>query len=115
MKLGIAPDFLSADEQHVWTELALLLDASLVSADAFIVEAFCRHLVRWRRVCDQEREAAEAGEDNYKASMILAGAWKNLESSISKLALTPSDRKRLVGVASKPRGKSKIRQRWGKE
>jgi phage terminase small subunit len=90
---------LSADEKKVWRHVAEQLGDQLIDTDRFVLEAFCRHFCRWRRLAAAEQAAVESGNE-YEARRIgrnLSGAQKCVEASMSKLGLSPKDRRRLGG------------------
>ena len=90
---------LSANEKKVWRHVAEQLGDRLIATDVFVLESFCRHMCQWRRLTAAEQAAVQDGNE-YKARRIgrsLPGAWKRVESSLSKLGLSPKDRRRLGG------------------
>ena len=94
--LKIPPEIdLSADEKKVWRHVAKHLGDQLVGSDVFVMEAFCRHFCRWRRLAAAEQAAVEDGSE-YQARQIgrsLSTALKCVESAMAKLGcLSPKDR-----------------------
>ena len=91
---------LSADEKKVWRHVAKHLGDQLVGSDVFVMEAFCRHFCRWRRLAAAEQAAVEDGSE-YQARQIgrsLPTALKCVESAMAKRGcLSPKDRRRLGG------------------
>jgi len=100
MKLPRGVDF-SAEERKVFHELNRALP-DLLNTDFYVIELFCRNLCRWRRLVIEERNLVDAGADSYKVSIMLAGAWKGVESAITKLSLSPADRKKGIGGSGTP-------------
>ena len=86
---------LSADEKKVWRHVAKHLGDQLVGSDVFVMEAFCRHFCRWRRLAAAEQAAVEDGSE-YQARQIgrsLPTALKCVESAMAKRGcLSPKDR-----------------------
>ncbi len=103
--LKIPPNLnLHDDERRVWRHVARHLGEQLISSDAYVLEAFCRHFCRWRRLCAAEQTAVREGKD-YEAGRLgrsLSAAWKGVESSMAKLGLSPKDRKRITGGSGTP-------------
>ena len=103
-KLGPAPDDLNTDEALVWNE-AIMLNEELTAADSYILEAFCRQMVRWRKLAKPTRRKKEIPP--------LKDAWLQLLGTMTKMGMTPKDRKIIQGASTKPaKRKSKLQERW---
>ena len=90
---------LAEEEREVWADVVNYLGDNLQDSDVFIVEVFCRHYCRWQRLAIEESRLGDAAFDaeTRRRASTLTGAWKMLEGAMTKLGLSPADRKKIAG------------------
>ena len=99
---------LSDEERKTWRSVVRSIGDRLIDADSFALEAFCRNLIRWRRLCAAEQAAVTNGSE-FEARRLgrsVSQSSKMLDTSIAMLGLSPKDRKRLSGRTSGKAAKS---------